>query len=306
MPLRFAMRRLAGKHQCPRPLRRSGGLALLVALLGVAVAPAGATAAPVVGSDQVQSFVDSSAAGSARAFRYIAPASGSMNELNVYVDGSSVPSSLAVGLYTNANERPKSRLTTLLGELAEGGLERLQGDGGRRDGGREVLARRAGAHRQRQARLPRPPARRLRELLELEHVDDLAADVVPGRLQAQRVLARLDLRRRGGRRGQHAAVDALRPRADGGDGVERVAVLERLQRRERRRGLPRLPRRRPRGRRVLDERGRLRPRLRHELRVRRRGLRHRRQHLAPGRPDGGHGGLPARAGHAARRRRRRA
>jgi hypothetical protein len=105
------MRRPAGVTNNQRPLLRRGGLALLVALIGAAVGPAVSTAAPVVGSDQVQSFVDSTAAGSAKAFRYTAPAAGSMDELNVYVDGSSVPSSLSVGLYANSNSRPKGRMT---------------------------------------------------------------------------------------------------------------------------------------------------------------------------------------------------
>ena len=37
---------------------------------------------------------------------------GGIDELNVYVDGSSVPSSLTIGLYSTSSGRPKSRMTT--------------------------------------------------------------------------------------------------------------------------------------------------------------------------------------------------
>jgi len=73
---------------------------------------------PILGSADIQPFVDSNRAGTAEAFHYIAAGTGAATELNLYVDESNEARRIAVGVYADRAGRPgrllaRGRLTNV-------------------------------------------------------------------------------------------------------------------------------------------------------------------------------------------------
>lgn len=68
-------------------------------------------ASVLVGDQNVESMLDSNAAGRAQAFRTMAGASGVVSSLTMYVDPTSTASQIAIGLYGDSGGHPSSLLT---------------------------------------------------------------------------------------------------------------------------------------------------------------------------------------------------
>jgi hypothetical protein len=66
----------------------------------------------VVGTPQIQPFVDSNPAGTAEAFRYTAAATAAVGQLSVYLDGANAASEVTIGLYTNTDAGNPGTLLT--------------------------------------------------------------------------------------------------------------------------------------------------------------------------------------------------
>jgi hypothetical protein len=73
-----------------------------------------ATVSPtrLLGDPNIEASVDNNAAGSAEAFTYTATATGTVNQLSVYLDASNSATSVVVGLYTDSNNNPATLLTS--------------------------------------------------------------------------------------------------------------------------------------------------------------------------------------------------
>ena len=112
MSFRALLRGLVAAPRAARLLARTAGPLAIAATLTVGVSPALAAPTPLVGSSATQTFAESNAAGVARAFRYTAASSGSVDELNVFLDASSTAASVHVGLFSSSSDRPHTRLTT--------------------------------------------------------------------------------------------------------------------------------------------------------------------------------------------------
>jgi hypothetical protein len=66
----------------------------------------------LVGDQTIEAMVDYNAAGMAEAFQYTATASGTVNKLYIYVDGSSTATQVVVGLYTDTGSNNPGTLLT--------------------------------------------------------------------------------------------------------------------------------------------------------------------------------------------------
>ncbi len=113
MPTRLSSVTLRGM---PLPVRVRARLAAAAALLAALVVLAVPAMAPaqervLLGEGTVQPSTDSNPNGMAEAFSTLAGASGSLDELRVYVDGCSRATTLTAGLYTDADGHPGRRLT---------------------------------------------------------------------------------------------------------------------------------------------------------------------------------------------------
>jgi hypothetical protein len=104
------VRGLAAIPAATLPRARTAVL-LAVILAGLmTVSTAVAQAGPLIGSAATQTFVDTNSPGVAKAFRYTAATTGMVGRLNVYVDATSTAGAVHVGLYSNKNDRPATRL----------------------------------------------------------------------------------------------------------------------------------------------------------------------------------------------------
>jgi len=65
----------------------------------------------LVGDQTVESGADWNSAGTGEAFQYTATASGSVNQLNIFLDSDSTATQAVVGLYTDASDNPGTLLT---------------------------------------------------------------------------------------------------------------------------------------------------------------------------------------------------
>ena len=85
-------------------------LALVLVVVGVVLAPASAQAVTAVGLQGVQPQMDSSAAGTAEAFRATAIATGQVTTLQVYVDSLSQATRITGGIYADNGGHPGALL----------------------------------------------------------------------------------------------------------------------------------------------------------------------------------------------------
>jgi hypothetical protein len=69
-------------------------------------------AAPLLGTTTIQPSTDSNPAGMAEAFVYVAPSSGTANQLNVYLDAGSTATRAIAGVYADASGRPGALLAS--------------------------------------------------------------------------------------------------------------------------------------------------------------------------------------------------
>ena len=94
-------------RQCPR-----GVLVYVLASVFFLTCPALALAGGFAGSDVIHPGIDTNSIGRAKAFAQTASASGTIDRLSFYLDGTSTASEVAVGLYTDASSRPGRRLAS--------------------------------------------------------------------------------------------------------------------------------------------------------------------------------------------------
>lgn len=101
-----------GIHTLGAQARDAAGNMGFAAPVSVTVANGGG-AAPIVlvGHTAVESNLDENPAGMAEAFQYNAIASGAVNQISVYLDGSSTATKVVIGLYADASDQPGSLLT---------------------------------------------------------------------------------------------------------------------------------------------------------------------------------------------------
>ena len=86
---------------------------------GIVAAPS--PAGTLLGSNVVQSSVDSNPAGMAEAFMFAASANGSSSAVNVYLDASNSAATVTVAVYDNNNGKPGTRLATGTTSVAKAG-----------------------------------------------------------------------------------------------------------------------------------------------------------------------------------------
>jgi PA14 domain len=110
LPLRCRARAQASPVQARIPASTRGALVCALASVIVLACPASVLAGGFTGSNVVQPAIDTNVAGRAEAFSQTASASGTIDRLSFYLDGTSTASQVAVGLYSDASLSPGRRL----------------------------------------------------------------------------------------------------------------------------------------------------------------------------------------------------
>ena len=101
MPMKRLIRTLSGLQH---------GVCAALLVLGCAALPDIAAAQLLLGDSAVDPSTDNDSAGLAEAFEVTATASGSLDTLHIYLDGSSGSTSVQLGLYSNVNGHPGTLL----------------------------------------------------------------------------------------------------------------------------------------------------------------------------------------------------
>src|SRR2546426_493519 len=87
-------------------------LAVLLAFLAASAVVGKAQSSLLLGDSTTYSHVDQTTPQQARAFQYTATASGTLNSLVVYIDGTAPANQLIVGLYSDSSNHPASLLAS--------------------------------------------------------------------------------------------------------------------------------------------------------------------------------------------------
>ena len=153
-------------------------LATTLAVCAAAVLPGTASAAQLLGNATVGTGLDSNSSGLAEAFAATATASGTLEELNLYLDSSSRATKVTLGIYTDVSSHPRTLLAQGSTTTPATGWNRVVVPPTTLYRGHALLAGAAG-HR-RHDRLPRPEPGRGRGDQLAEHADRDARDVDVG------------------------------------------------------------------------------------------------------------------------------